>query len=71
MVPMTKNHKIVAIHDGTLERTITGTGKVGATAFEQLKTRDAGKGEKIPILSEALSLVKNPGFELVAELKRE
>ncbi|NQE44410.1 hypothetical protein C5S31_00125 [ANME-1 cluster archaeon GoMg2] len=68
---MTKDHKIVVIHEGTLERTTTGTGKVCATMFEQLRTRGAGKGEKNPIVSEALSLVKNPGFKLVAELKRE
>jgi glycerophosphoryl diester phosphodiesterase len=59
----------VIIHDETLERTTNGAGKVCEKTFEQLRFLDAGKGEKIPKLSEALSLVKALGLELVLELK--
>ncbi len=68
---LSKDCKIVVIHDDTLERTTNGFGKVNEKTLEQLRTFDAGKGEKIPKLSEVLLLAENLGIELVIELKEE
>jgi len=68
-VRLSKDHEIVVIHDDTLERTTNGFGKVGEKTLEQLRTLDAGKGEKIPRFSEVLLLCENVGLELVVELK--
>ena len=67
----TRDHKLVVIHDDTLERTTNGTGKVSDMTIEQLRALDAGKGERIPELSEALSVAKRYSRPLVIELKEE
>ena len=68
-IRLSKDREIVVIHDDTLKRTTNGFGKVGEKTLEQLRTLDAGKGEKIPRFSEVLLLCKNIGLELVVELK--
>ena len=70
-VRFSKDREIVVIHDDTLERTTNGIGKVGEKTLAQLRTLDAGKGEKIPRLREVLLLAENLGLELVIELKEE
>jgi len=64
----TSDHKLVVIHDDTLERTTNGAGKVCDMTIAQLRALDAGKGERIPELSEALSVAKY-SRTLVLELK--
>ena len=65
----TSDHKLVVIHDDTLERTTNGAGKVCDMTIAQLRALDAGKGERIPELSEALSVAKRYSRTLVLELK--
>jgi glycerophosphoryl diester phosphodiesterase len=64
-VQLSKDGKVVVIHDETLERTTTGQGKVADHTWEELKTYDAGSwfgsqfsSEKIPTLREVLDLAK-------------
>jgi glycerophosphoryl diester phosphodiesterase len=45
----------VVIHDDALERTTDGRGPVTAHTLAQLKTLDAGRGERIPTLDELLA----------------
>lgn len=49
--------ELVVIHDATVDRTTNGTGSVTALTWDQLRTLDAGKGERIPLLSEVFDLV--------------
>ncbi|HSH18113.1 MAG TPA: glycerophosphodiester phosphodiesterase family protein [Candidatus Saccharimonadales bacterium] len=49
--------ELVVIHDETVDRTTDGTGHVVNFSLEQLRTLDAGDGQKIPLLSEVLDLV--------------
>ena len=63
-VALTRDKKIVLMHDSTIDRTTNGTGKVGDHYLSELKLLDAGsykgqafKGTKIPTLSEALSIM--------------
>jgi glycerophosphoryl diester phosphodiesterase len=70
-VRLSKDRKPVVIHDETLERTTNGFGRVSEKTFKQLRTFDAGKGEKIPSLSEVLVLTEKIGIELVIDLKEE
>ncbi len=68
-VRLSSDHVPVLMHDATLERTTNGTGRVGDTPLEQLRALDAGKGERIPTLAEALALARELGIELVIEVK--
>lgn len=49
--------RLIVIHDDTLDRTTNGRGLVEEHTLEQLRSLDAGKGEKIPFLEEVFELV--------------
>jgi glycerophosphoryl diester phosphodiesterase len=49
--------ELVVMHDDTIDRTTNGHGEVAHLTFEQLRAFDAGKGERIPLLSEVIDLV--------------
>jgi len=48
----------VLIHDPRLERTTNGRGHLRHFSLEQLRTLDAGQGQQIPTLDEALELIE-------------
>ena len=56
-IRLSKYKKIVVIHDQTVNRTTDGRGKVQNKDLEQLKLLNAGGGELIPTLQEALTLI--------------
>jgi glycerophosphoryl diester phosphodiesterase len=56
-VHMSSDGEIVVIHDETVDRTTDGKGLVGEMTISDLRSLDAGKGERIPILSEVLDVV--------------
>ena len=47
----------VLLHDDLLDRTTNGSGRVLETSFADLRSLDAGQGERIPTLREALELI--------------
>ncbi|MDF2612343.1 MAG: glycerophosphoryl diester phosphodiesterase [Clostridia bacterium] len=73
---MTKDGKLVIIHDDKLDRTTTGTGFIKDYTLEEVLQFDAGvkyhpkyKGEKISSVDLALDLVKKYNVRLYIELK--
>ena len=65
-VRMTKDKKLVVIHDRSVDRTTDGTGLVTELTLLEIKIFDAGswkskefEGERVPTLSEALSIMPN------------
>jgi len=63
-VRLTKDGKLVILHDKTVDRTSNGTGPVSDLTFEQVRKLDVGSwkdkkfvGEKIPTLDEALAVM--------------
>ena len=62
-VTLTKDRKVVVIHDDTLDRTTTGKGPVRGHTLEAIKALDAGSwfdarfaAERVPELSEVMKL---------------
>jgi len=62
-VTLTKDRKVVVIHDDTLDRTTTGKGPVRGHALAEIKALDAGSWfdarfaeERVPELSEVIKL---------------
>jgi glycerophosphoryl diester phosphodiesterase len=51
--------ELIVIHDERLERTTNGTGFVMKKSLAYLRNLDAGKGQKIPFLSEVFDLIGN------------
>jgi len=58
-VRLSKNRRVVVIHDAELDRTSDGTGLVRSYTLEELKRFDFGDGERIPTLEEVLELVRD------------
>jgi glycerophosphoryl diester phosphodiesterase len=61
----------VVIHDPDLERTTNGMGFVYAQRIEALKQLDAGGGERIPTLDEAVNCCRAHDLGMYLELKNE
>ena len=57
-VHLTRDQKLVVIHDQTVDRTTDGHGAVSDLSLQDIKQLDAGKGEKIPTLQEVIDHVK-------------
>lgn len=80
-VEKTKDGHLVCIHDGTVDRTTNGTGKVSDLTLEEIRSLDAGNwfdskfaGEKVPTIDEVLQLVAEyhqHDFLIAVDLKAE
>lgn len=72
-----KSGEIIIIHDNKVDRTTNGKGYVKDFALGELKRLDAGKGEKIPTLEEAINLIKSINqknkkqIKIIIELKEK
>jgi len=73
---MTKDGELVVIHDGTVDRTTNGSGKVSEMTLSEIRSLDAGvkfspeyEGAKIPVFGEFLDLVKGKNLLLNIEIK--
>ncbi|HDI31391.1 MAG TPA: glycerophosphodiester phosphodiesterase, partial [Thermofilum sp.] len=53
-VRMTKDGRLVLMHDETVDRTTDGEGRVRDLTFNEIRRLDAGKGERVPTLEEVL-----------------
>jgi glycerophosphoryl diester phosphodiesterase len=65
-----KTGELVIVHDNKVNRTTNGKGYIQELSFQELRSFDAGKGQKIPTLIEALDLL-NARMKINLELKGE
>lgn len=63
---LSKDGALVVMHDAEVDRTTDGTGPIAEKTLEELRTLDAGRGERVPVFEEVLDAVKTP---LQAEIK--
>jgi glycerophosphoryl diester phosphodiesterase len=63
---LSKDGALVVIHDADVDRTTDGTGPIAEQTLDELRTLDAGGGERIPVFEEVLAAVTAP---LQAEIK--
>ena len=75
-VKQTKDHVPVVIHDGTVDRTTNGTGRVSELSLAEIRALDAGSwkdpqfaGERVPTLDEMLATFKGVKCRPVIEVK--
>lgn len=53
-VHLSSDGTLVVIHDGTLDKTTSGSGLVSETSLAAIRALDAGKGEQVPLLEEVI-----------------
>ncbi|MFJ4468502.1 glycerophosphodiester phosphodiesterase [Streptomyces sp. NPDC089424] len=63
---LSKDGTLVVMHDTDVDRTTDGSGPVAEKTLAELRTLDAGRGERIPVFEEVLDAVRAP---LQAEIK--
>ncbi|WP_046729329.1 glycerophosphodiester phosphodiesterase [Streptomyces humi] len=63
---LSKDGALVVMHDAEVDRTTDGTGPIAEKTLEELRTLDAGRGERVPVFEEVLEAVQAP---LQAEIK--
>lgn len=75
-VNITRDGKLVMMHDSTLDRTTTGRGRVSASTWDEIQRLDAGgkfkpefAGAHIPSTEETLLLYKEAGILSCFEVK--
>lgn len=75
-VNITRDGTLVMMHDSTLDRTTTGTGRVSASIWKDIQQLDAGgkfkpefTGVRIPSTEETLLLYKEAGISSCFEVK--
>lgn len=75
-VNITRDVTLVMMHDPTLDRTTTGTGRVSAVTWEEIQRLDAGgkfkpefAGTRVPSTEETLLLYKEAGILSCFEVK--
>jgi len=66
----TKDGEVVIMHDEAVDRTTDGSGKVSELTLAELRTLDAGGGERIPTYEEVLQLVAGTGVTLLLDIKQ-
>lgn len=68
-VRVTEDGELVLLHDETVDRTTNGHGRVGELTLAQVQALDAGSGEHVPTLRDALRLVRGAGTSLLLDMK--
>lgn len=68
-VQMSADGVAVVIHDATLDRFAGHTGEVRRKTLAELRTIDAGEGERIPTLEEAIQVCREELLWMYIELK--
>ncbi len=67
-VHLTKDNRLIVMHDETVDRTTNGTGAIRDLSFAEIRSLDAGKGEQVPTLDEVLEVLRDKVILLI-ELK--
>lgn len=75
---LSKDDEVIVIHDGTVDQTTDGRGRVRDLTLKQLKALDSGSwfhdkfaGVRISTLEEIIPLFKNSKTRLCLEIKRD
>ncbi|MFZ2253540.1 MAG: glycerophosphodiester phosphodiesterase family protein [Minisyncoccia bacterium] len=66
---LTKDGRVVIIHDEMLDRTTNSKGLVIETSFDEIRKLDAGQGQTVPTMEEVLDWAKAKGCLINFELK--
>ena len=68
-VHLTSDDELIVMHDTTLDRTTNGHGNIHDYSLQEIRQLNAGQGEKVPLLSEAIQLARESQLRLFVEVK--
>lgn len=70
-VQLSRDGRLVIIHDGTVNRTTNGRGAVRELTLAEMQALDAGRSQRIPTLEETLALIRARSGLINIEVKAE
>lgn len=71
-IRLSKDGKLVLMHDETVDRTTNGKGRVEDLSLEELQSEEImGRDKRVPTLGEAAKLAKELKLGIVVEMKEE
>lgn len=70
-IHLSRDGKVVVIHDDTVDRTTNGTGAIADLPYDEMRKFDAGDGEPIPLLADLLDCLRGRDVALFCEIKAE
>ena len=70
-IHLSKDGKIVVIHDDSVDRTTDGRGRVSDLSLTQIRDLDAGERQQVPTLQEVVDLAVRYSKPLIVEIKGE
>ena len=65
----TGDGELVVIHDKTVNRTTNGRGRVGKLTLTEIRSLDAGNGQRVPTMDEAFAFTRKTHLRLLLDLK--
>ncbi len=65
----TADGHLVLMHDATVDRTTNGSGPVSSLSLSEIRSLDAGNGERVPLLDEMLALIAGRQIPALLEIK--
>jgi glycerophosphoryl diester phosphodiesterase len=68
-VRTTRDGVLVVLHDDTVDRTTSGTGRIGDLSLEEVQALDAGGGTRVPTVREVVDLAKAADIPILPEIK--
>lgn len=68
-VQLTKDNHVIIMHDSRVNRTTNGRGRVSQLTLQQIRTLDAGNGDKVPTLEETIQVTRGK-CQLNVEIKK-
>jgi len=68
-IRQTKDGELILMHDAKVDRTTSGKGLVRDLTFAEIRKLDAGKGQHVPTLREALLWAKQKGVRIDIDYK--
>lgn len=66
----TRDGHVVVLHDDSVERTTNGVGQVWDLSLAEVRTLDAGRGERVPTFEEVCAWAAGASVTLSVELKQ-
>lgn len=63
-VHLSSDGHLIVMHDKTVDRTTNGSGAIGETTFADIRSLDAGKGERVPEFGEVWREFREIGLQV-------
>lgn len=66
---LTRDGRVIVMHDATVERTTNGVGRIDEMDFAEIAQLDAGNGQQVPLFERWVAVALSLGLKMNLEIK--